>query len=45
MKYGHVLSGRPRSALETIKSGGIASVDYGDWFKAQRKFGLMTLRG
>ena len=37
---------RPFAPLERLaKNNGILSLDYGDKFKSQRKFGLMTLRG
>ena len=47
IKNGETLSGRyPFAPLEALnKSHGVGSVDYGPKWKAQRKFGLMTLRG
>ena len=37
---------RPFAPIEPLaKDNGIVSLDYGNKFKSQRKFGLMTLRG
>ncbi|XP_076802018.1 cytochrome P450 2U1-like [Clavelina lepadiformis] len=47
VKQQATFSGRPHLKLldEITKGGGIATLDYGDLWKSQRKFGLMTLRG
>jgi len=47
VKKGSSSSGRPSMfVIDVVTQGhGLAFVDYGDFWKTQRKFGLMTLRG
>ena len=47
VKNGTTTSGRrPSPQLQNLKKGnGIILLDYGDKWKTQRKFGLLTLRG
>ena len=48
MKKGVTLSGKrafPQFREIYEKGDGLVTLDYGDKWKSQRKFGLMTLRG
>jgi len=47
VKNGSSFSGRPGMPfIDIITKGlGLSTVDYGDFWKTQRKFGMMTLRG
>jgi len=47
VKNGSSFSGRPTLPfIDIVTQGhGMSAVDYGDFWKTQRKFGLMTLRG